>query len=164
MRVILQKPLFIQKHDVRAKWYNLFSWTWRWKHYPRTRANRVRGSAYRKRIPGGTQRYGSRIRKDLWDCMMVCQLNFIKLFGRIYLLSFFEHWIDFPKSPLSCLFSTRRSSFAQPLRGLTYCTLKFMRSTCGKSSVQLKVKYISQFLKRVSRVEQKAMYHWFRSF
>ena len=37
--------------------------------------------------------------------------------------------LDFLKSPSSYLFSTRRRS-----RGLTYSTLKFMRSTCGKSS------------------------------
>ena len=37
--------------------------------------------------------------------------------------------IDFLKSPSSCLFSKQ-----WPLRGQTYSTLKFMRSTCGKSS------------------------------
>ena len=38
--------------------------------------------------------------------------------------------LDFLKSPSSCLFK-------QPLRGLTNSTLKFMRSTCGKSSLAL---------------------------
>ena len=53
--------------------------------------------------------------------------------------------LDFLKSPSSCLFSTRQTSRdfvarsaasrpkQRPLRGLTYSTLKFMRSTCGKS-------------------------------
>ena len=43
--------------------------------------------------------------------------------------------VDFLKSPLSCLFSTPKQ---RPLRGLTYSTLKFMRSTCGKSNERVK--------------------------
>ena len=52
--------------------------------------------------------------------------------------------LDFLKSPSSCLFSTSRDFVGRsaasrpkqrPLRGLTYSTLKFMRSTCGESSL-----------------------------
>ena len=54
--------------------------------------------------------------------------------------------VDFLKSPSSCLFSTRRNSrdFVArsaasrpkqlPLRGLTFSTLEFMRSTRDKST------------------------------
>ena len=47
-------------------------------------------------------------------------------------------FVDFLKSPSSCLFDFVARSDAsrheqRPLRGLTYSTLKFMRSTCGKS-------------------------------
>ena len=59
--------------------------------------------------------------------------------------------LDFLKSPSSYLFSTRRTSRdfvarsaasrpkQRPLRGLTYSTLKFMRSTCGKSKLSLEI-------------------------
>ena len=46
----------------------------------------MRRSACRKRMLRGTQRYGNRPLG-----LTVCQLNFIKCFGRIYLLSLLEH-------------------------------------------------------------------------